>query len=45
MPQKIDYTTIVDRLRTVSWSNDSHAIGVVKPVNVIPTVQLTAKAV
>ena len=27
-----DYTTIADRHRTVSWSNDSHSTGVVKPV-------------
>ena len=27
-----DYTTIADQLRTVSWSNNSHQIGVVKPV-------------
>ena len=26
-----DYTTIVDRLRTVSWSNKSHSTDVVKP--------------
>ena len=26
-----DYTTIADRLRTVSWSNSSHPTGVVKP--------------
>ena len=26
------YTPIVDRLRTVSWSNSSHPTGVVKPV-------------
>ena len=26
-----DYTTIVDRLRTVSWSNISHPTGMVKP--------------
>ena len=25
------YTTIADRLRTVSWSNNSHPTGVVKP--------------
>ena len=39
-----DYTTIEDRLRTVSWSNDSHPTGVVKPVYGIPTFPLTAKA-
>ena len=27
-----DYTTIADRIRTISWSNDSHQTGVVKPV-------------
>ena len=27
-----DYTTIADRIRTVSWSNSSHPTGVVKPV-------------
>ena len=40
-----DYTTIADRLRTVSWDNDSHPTGVVKPVYGIPTFPLTAKAV
>ena len=30
--QNFDYTTIADRLRTVSWSNNSHPTGVVKPV-------------
>ena len=40
-----DYTTIADRLTTVSWSNNSHPTGVVKPVAVYPTFQLTAKAV
>ena len=42
--KNVDYTTIADRLRTVSWSNDSHPTGVVKPVYGIPTFQLTAKA-
>ena len=28
-----DHTTIADRLRTVSWSNNSHSTGMVKPVN------------
>ena len=28
-----DYTTIADRLRTVSWSNYCHATGLVKPVS------------
>ena len=27
--KNFDYTTIADRLRTVSWSNNSHPIGVV----------------
>ena len=40
-----DYTTIVDRLRTVSWGNDSHPTGVFKPVYGIPTFPLTTKAV
>ena len=43
--KNFDYTTIADRLRTVSWGNDSHPTGVVKPVYVIPTFPLTAKAV
>ena len=30
--KNFDYTTIADRLRTVSWSNSSHPTGVVKPV-------------
>ena len=40
-----DYTTIAERLRTVSWGDDSHTTGVVKPVYEIPTFPLTAKAV
>ena len=40
-----NYTTIAIRLRTVSWDNDSHPTGVVKPVYGIPTLPLTAKAV
>ena len=43
--QNFDYTTIADWLRTVSWGNDSHPTGVVKPVYGIPTFPLTAKAV
>ena len=43
--KNFDYTTIVDRLRTVSWSTDSHTTGVVKPVYRIPTFPLTAKTV
>ena len=30
--KNFDYTTIANRLRTVSWSNSSHPTGVVKPV-------------
>ena len=41
--KNFDYTTIADRLRTVSWGNDSHPTGVVKPVYGIPTFPLTAK--
>ena len=33
----------LDQLRTVSWGNDSHPIGEVKPVYGIPTFPLTAK--
>ena len=40
-----DYTTIADRLRTVSLSNNSHPTGVVKPVYVYPTFPLTAEDV
>ena len=29
--QNVDYTTIAGRLGTVSWSNNSHPTGVVKP--------------
>ena len=43
--KNFDYTTIADRLKTVSWGNDSHLAGVVKPVYGIPTFPLTAKAV
>ena len=45
MYQNFDYTTITDRLRTVSWGNDSDPTGVVKTVYGIPTFPLTAKAV
>ena len=34
--KKFDYTTIEDQLRTVSWSNNSHPTGVVKPVSGYP---------
>ena len=40
-----DYSTFADRLRTVSWGNDSHPTCVVKPVYGIPIFPLTAKAV
>ena len=43
--ENFDYTTIADRLLTVSWSNYCHPNGVVKPVYGIPNFQLTAKAV
>ena len=43
--QNFDHTTIADRLKTVSLSNDSHPTCVVKPVYGIPTFLLTAKAV
>ena len=43
--KNFDITTIADRLRTVSWGNDSHPTGVVNPVNGIQTFPLTAKAV
>ena len=39
-----DYTTIADRMRTVSWRNFCHQTGVVKPVYRIPTFPLTSKA-
>ena len=44
-PKNFDHTTIADRLRTVSWSNDGYPTDAVKPVNGIITFQLTAKAV
>ena len=40
--QNFDYTTIADRLMTVSWINDNHPTGVVQPINGIP---INAKAV
>ena len=43
--KNFDYTTVADRLRTVSWSNSSHPIGVVKPVYERSTFPLTAKVV
>ena len=42
MPPK---TSITQRLRTASWSKDSHPTGVVKPVNGIPTLPFTSKVV
>ena len=44
-PKNFDYTTITDRLRTVTWSNNSHHIGVVKPVYERSTFPLTTTAV
>ena len=38
--KNFEYPTIADRLRTVSWSNNSHPTGVVKPFyerSVFPT--------
>ena len=43
--KNFDYTTIADRLRTVSLSNDSNPTGVVKPVYGIRTFPKTTKAV
>ena len=43
--KNFDDTTIADRLRMVSWVNNSHPTGVVKPVYGIPTLPLTTKAV
>ena len=43
--KNFDYTTIVDRLRMVSWSNSSPSTGVVKPVYERSTFPLTATAV
>ena len=43
--KNFDYTTIADRLRTVSGSNSSHPTGVVKPVYERSTFPLTATAV
>ena len=43
--KNFDYTTIADRLRTVSWSNSSHPTGVVKPVYERSTFPPTAKVV
>ena len=43
--QNFDYTTIADRLRTVSLRNNSYPTGVVKPFYGILTFPLTTKAV
>ena len=43
--KNFDYTTIADRLRTVSWSNTSHQTGLVKPVYGYSNFPLTTKAV
>ena len=43
--KNFDYTTIGNRLRTVSWNNSSHPTGVVKPVYDRSTFPLTATAV
>ena len=43
--KNFDYTTIADRLRMVSWGNDTQRTVVVKPVYWIPSFPLTAKAV
>ena len=43
--KSFDYTTIADRLGTVSWSNNSHPTGVVKPVHERSTFSQTATAV
>ena len=43
--KNFDYTTIVDRLRTVSWSNNSHPTGVLKSVYERSTFLLTTTAV
>ena len=43
--KNFDYTTIADRLRTVSSSNSSHSTCVVKPVYKRSTFPFTATAV
>ena len=43
--KNFDYTTIADPLKTVSWSNDSHLTGPVKPVYGTQTFPLTPGAV
>ena len=41
----VDYTTIADRLRAVSKSNNCHPTSVVRPVFGIVIIPITAKAV
>ena len=43
--QNFDETTIANRLKTVSWSNNSHQTGVVKPIYGYPTFLLTTTVV
>ena len=43
--KNFDYTTIADRLKSVSLSNSSHSTGVVTPVYERSTFPLTATAV
>ena len=43
--RNFDYTTIAERLWTVSWRNSCHPTGVVKLVYERSTVPLTATAV
>ena len=43
--KNFDYTTIADRLKTVSRSNSSHPSGVIKRVLWAPSFPLTATAV
>ena len=43
--KNFDYTTIADRLKTVSWSNSSHPTGVVKPVHKRSSFPLATTAV
>ena len=43
--KNFNYTRIADRLRTITWGNNSLPAGVVKPVYGIPNFPLTKKAV
>ena len=43
--KNFDYTMIADKLRTISWSNNSHPTGVVKPVYERSTLPVAATAV